>query len=310
MSSIALFFAIPAVALACDFCSCLTGINPFLTTSTRFDVVMLYQHSSTATGGSRHHALKPMHGGGTGAAEDAAASRTSEQRLSMELSFRQPIFENWDVGMRLPLRSTWINRDAEAMRVMSVGDPIVLLGLNLHDPLGLQSGRGRIGIGLSLPVAPHDLRDASELLDLDLQPGSGTVDLLFEGALSNSFDGWSAAIGLESWLHITNEHGDRRGHSVAANLATAVDLFRENSEATALLGLAGMRVEGAAAEVRGGRARADSDARTLWGTLGAEVLHGSMRVRAQVLLPIVQHRHVTSPTESTRLTLGVGYVWE
>jgi hypothetical protein len=316
---VALALLLPALAqrgIACDFCNCLMGINPYYESSDKILLHYLLQRSAsgygsaatawfnakTASAGYPERALYHAVHAVSGAAGEIP---TSEIRNTIELAYQHHFSENLMATVMLPFSLFDVTSD-RLLSVDAVGDPTLLAHYVAHDVLPIPSVL-MIGGGIKLPLADHELRDAhGAKIDPRSQPGSGSLDFVLNVTGTAQFGSWTVALDAFAKLNGANNDRDRLGSSLAFSGTINRDLLRDNEAGFAVVGIAGLRSELAARDRIAGVVDPESGSTALYGSLGSEVVVGSIRLDLSVLVPVYQHREDLSQ-ERTRILAGIRY---
>ncbi len=309
----------PVPALSCDFCNCLMGINPYYSTSDQFTIHYLYQRSTSgsasgpvvphlkpAAGSGLLHGVeppRPYHGGHTGGDETIMERET---RSTFELAYRHHFSQNFMATAVLPVTLLDVESTGR-LSVKGTGDPMVMAHYIM--PNLLPDGPSTVlllGAGVKAPLGDYMLRDGSgERLDPRLQPGSGSVDLVLNGTMTLQSEGWTFAADLFGKINTSNPERDRIGNSLALSSTVNRDLYRDNEEEFAVVGIAGLRGESAARDRVEGVIDERSGFLSGYTTLGGQIAYRSVRLDLSAMLPVYQHRNDPSSSEGVRFVTGL-----
>lgn len=219
MLGVLLLSALPS--FACDQCGCglLLGVQP-KDHATNFGLQwrMRYLNGDILAPAAPVPVAK--HGDAHGAAASGPANYT-EMYAVLEARAQIWLGQRTSVTASLPLLNNFQAVDGiRHADIYGVGDPIVLLRYVI---LGSLSGpdttrlRHRLtaGIGMKLPLGRTDVMQFGQLLDHDLQPGTGTWDEMLSVEYMVRGRTWGTSIGAMGRYNGETEHGHRMGHSAS-----------------------------------------------------------------------------------------------
>ncbi len=315
-----LMFA-PGIAGACDFCNCLMGINPNYNGEDKIIFHFLLQHSyytpsgdtalqfgsKPAAGGYGRYPLgmppKLYHLGGEG------TEPAYETRQTFEIAYQHHFSDHIMATVMLPYAISDLESGENRVSVRGIGDPTLLAHYIITDMISPDiPATLLIGGGIKLPLGQHTLRDArGTLLDPRLQPGSGSVDVLANLMATAQFGSWTTALDAYGKINTTNGSGDRMGSSLALSATVNHDLLRSNQDLFAIVGIAGLREEMAGRDRIVGEIDERSGFTATYGSLGAQVVYGAVKLDMTVLLPLHQNRSSSEPMERPRILSGLRY---
>lgn len=309
-ASLLCFFLLGSIpGRACDFCSCVMGINPFYNGMNRVGITFLYQRSHVVAG-EFVPGTKLAHGG-AGTDEGGVTSAETERRMTFELSYQHHLSDHVLLTALLPFSRSSVESGG-TLSVYGIGDVTLLGHYAITDLFSDQKPATLLlGGGVELPTGTNDLRhDDGHLIDPRLQPGSGSFDVAAHALLTVPIDTWTFAVDAYGKVNTPNNRDDRIGNSLALTTAVSRDLYRNNPGNIALLGTAGVRGEFSGRDRIAGAVDHTTGAETLWGNLGGQLVVRHIKFNASALLPLVQHRESGGATEDLRLTLGIRYEFE
>ncbi|WKZ66533.1 MAG: hypothetical protein QY325_01080 [Flavobacteriales bacterium] len=217
---------LPSLAGACDVCGIFLGIQPHDRASS---VTMLYRMRHLE--GTLSHAplLKalPKHGG-HGSPSGAAESRYRELYQVLELRADLWLSDRFSLLASLPAVNNYRAVDGViATDVYGIGDPLLLgryLAINTRctslDERTVH--RLMVGGGAKAPVGRSDLRYRDAEVPHDLQPGTGTWDLLASLEYSVRYRRNGASVSVIGRRNGRMEEGYRMGHG----LSSTAEVFR------------------------------------------------------------------------------------
>ncbi|MFN3344744.1 MAG: hypothetical protein ACK412_03735 [Chloroherpetonaceae bacterium] len=294
---------------ACDFCNCLSGINPYYNGKNRFVLNFLSQRSfrppvlspaSTSSFSTTKHTSLPtlMHGGHT-----PSAFPTTETRRSIEMMLQHHFSERFLLTVLVPF-STLTIEQGTSLSVSGIGD----VSLLVHDVFEfdfLDRTILLLGAGIKTPTGLSNLTDAKGTrLDTRFQSGTGSWDFILNPTFFASHRGFIYALDLFAKFNTSSTVGDRIGHSLSATTTLSHDIFRNNASQMALVGIIGARLETKSKDWISGRFDADSDFTSLYGQVGGQVIFHFVKLDFLVLAPLHQSRSALAMNEQTRFLTG------
>lgn len=305
-------------ARACDFCNCLSGINPYYDDSDKLLLHYLLQRSSTQNGmdATQWFNAKPTMGGlpgqtvyhmlpGMGISDGSIPS--TETRSTLEFAYQHHFSEHWMATALVPLSYLDI-QSGRVLTIAAFGDPSLLVHYVMRDILPVNSTL-QIGAGVKLPLADHQLRDGyGTLIDPRMQPGTGSVDFDLNAVATAQFGTWTVGIDAFGRLNGANREGNRLGNALSISATVNRDIVRDNESQFAVVGIVGLRGELAAKDRIEEEIDPDSGSAATYGSLGGQLALGSVRFDLSFFVPIYQHRSDHEP-ERTRILSGVRYAF-
>ncbi len=264
--------------MACDQCGCglLLGVQP-QDHANNFSLQwrMRYLHGDitapTAMSMAGHDMTK--HGG---AVEDAPAGPLSYTETYTVLEARGQFWFGQRVSLTasIPLLNNFqaVNGIRHA-DIYGVGDPMLL---GRYVLLGSKSGpdttrlrhRFTVGLGVKVPLGRTDMEQYGEVLDHDLQPGTGTWDGMLSLEYMVRGRSWGTSFGAMGRYNGEMEGGHRMGHSASfTGEVFRIIPLKEFS----LLPSAGAYVEAALPDDMNGVEDATTGGNTLFSHLGARL---------------------------------------
>jgi hypothetical protein len=306
---------LPHVGMACDFCNCLLGINPYYSTQNTLTVSYLFQrsdhpiahvHSASSSALSlRKSAPLSLHHINHGGEGDSVP--TQESRHTIELAYRHHLTEDVLLTLLVPFSRTKQEKPSSSLTVMGSGD-ITLLGhynLRLSESLGTRLML-LIGGGIVVPVGRTDARDAAgTLLDYRLQPGRGAVGFVTTATGILQRESWTFGADAFARWNTKTSAGNRLGHNFAATLAASRELLRDNPSLFALVASVGGRLEYASKDLLAGVPDATSGATVFYLSAGVDAVYDFLRFELRTLVPVHQQRPEGGANERTRFMVGM-----
>lgn len=209
--------------LGCDVCGIFLGIQPNDRTSS-FGLVYRMRYLEGRFEPPRT-AVLTKHGG----ADDLPVpTHRTETYQALELRADIRLGQRWSLLGILPVVNNYASSNGRVdADIYGVADPTVLarwIAVNTKQKADTVRWRHRftIGAGGKLPVGRTTMRYDEQLVDHDLQPGTGT----FDGVLSLEYlvrhNGWGAGFSSIGRWNAANNEGFRAGHGVNGTL----ELFR------------------------------------------------------------------------------------
>ena len=215
-----LLLALPG--LACDQCGCglLLGVQPY-DHATNFGLQWRMRYLK---GDIHSQAAAPVslakHGGHTEGPVDHSATYIETYSV-LEARGQFWFGQRTSLTASIPLLNNFQSVDGiRHADIYGVGDPILLAR---YAVLGSTSGpdttrlrhRFTVGLGVKLPLGRTDVVQYGELLDHDLQPGTGTWDGMLSLEYMVRGRQWGTSIGMMGRYNGVMEGGHRMGHSTA-----------------------------------------------------------------------------------------------
>ena len=295
------------VLFACDFCNCLSGINPYYNGKNRLALNFLSQRSFLPpilptplnTVQTKHHALPTLMHGGHG----ASPFPTIETRQTLELMLQHHLSERFMLTALVPF-STLTIEQGSSFSVSGIGD-ITLMAHYVFDLPLFERSTLLLGGGVKTPTGLSNLTDASKRrLDTRFQSGSGSWDFVFNPMFIAQQSGFTYAIDVFMKLNTKGTVGDRIGHSLSATTTLSHDVFRSNPSQTALVGMFGARFEAKTQDWISSQFDRDSDFASFYAQVGVQVVFYFVKIDALALVPLHQSRSTLAMNEETRFLMG------
>ncbi len=292
---------------ACDFCNCLSGINPYYNGKNRLALNFLSQRSSLpptlpsplSTLEAKHRALPTVLHGGHG----ASPFPTTETRQTLELMLQHHLSERFMLTALVPL-STLTIEQGSSFSVSGIGD-VTLMAHYVFDLPLFERSMLLLGGGIKTPTGLSNLTDASKRrFDTRFQSGSGSWDFVLNPMFMTQQSGFTYALDAFIKLNTKGAVGDRIGHSLFATTTLSHDIFRHNPAQTALVGILGMRLETKTQDWISGQFDRDSDFTSLYAQVGAQVVFYFVKIDVLALVPLHQSRSRLAMNEKTRFLTG------
>lgn len=312
MTKFILIFAIgaclsPHVLYSCDFCSCLSGINPYYNGKNRVAVNFLSQRSflppilPTPTNTLQTKHIQPattMHGG-----HGASPFPTTETRRTLEVMFQHHLTERFMLTTLVPF-STLSVEQGSLFSVSGIGD-VSLLAHYVFEFDWFERSTILLGGGMKMPTGLSNLTDASgKRFDTRFQSGTGSWDFILNPILLLSQSGFTGALDLFAKFNTGGATGDRLGHSLSATATLSHDVFRNNASQTALLGILGTRLETKTQDWISSQFDVHSGFTSLYAQVGGQVVFYFFKLDFLVLVPVHQSRSTLAMQEQTRFFTG------
>lgn len=175
--------------------------------------------------------LTPKHGGGavvTAQQRTAPTSHYTELYYAAEVRGQYWLSQRVSLVASIPLVNNYQAVDGiRHADVIAMGDPLIMGRYLLSSTkAGLDTNVRRhrliVGAGAKLPLAQHDVSQYGEVLDHDLQPGTGTWDWLLSAEYQLRGRHWGFGVGSIGRINGTSADGVRFGHA----LSTTAEVFR------------------------------------------------------------------------------------
>lgn len=292
---------------ACDFCNCVSGINPYYNGKNRLAINFLSQRSFLPptlptplnTVQTKHHALPSLMHGGHG----ASPFPTTETRQTLELMLQHHLSEHFMLTALVPF-STLTIEQGSSFSVSGIGD-ITLMAHYVFDLPLFERSTLLLGGGVKTPTGLSNLTDASSRrFDTRFQSGSGSWDFVFNPMFIAQQSGFTYAIDVFMKLNTKGTVGDRIGHSLSATTTLSHDVFRSNPSQTALVGMFGARFEAKTQDWISSQFDRDSDFASFYAQVGVQVVFYFVKIDALALVPLHQSRSTLAMNEETRFLMG------
>ena len=297
----------PHVLFSCDFCNCLSGINPYYNGKSRFALNFLSQRSflppilPTPTNPlqTKHMPLATtMHGG-----HGASPFPTTETRRTIEVMVQHHLTDRLMLTALAPF-STLTIEQGSSFSVSGIGD-VSLLAHYVFEFDVLDRATLLLGGGIKTPIGLSNLTDANGTrLDTRFQSGTGSWDFILNPSFFASHLGFTYALDVFAKFNTRGIVGDRIGHSLSATTTLSHDVFRNNASQTALVGILGARFETKTQDWISGKFDVDSGFTSLYAQAGGQVVFYFFKLDFLVLVPVHQSRSTLAMNEQTRFLTG------
>lgn len=293
--------------IACDFCNCLSGINPYYNGKNRFAINFLLQRSflpptlsaSTNTLQAKRIALPTMMHGGHG----SSPFPTTETRQTIEFTAQHHLSTHLMLTALLPFSTLKIEQ-SRTVSVSGIGDA-VFLGHYIFELPFFERTLLICGGGLKVPTALSNLTDDSgNRLDTRFQSGTGSWDFILNPMMFISQNGFTCALDIFAKFNTSGAMGDRLGHSLSATATLSHDVFRNNQTQTALVGILGTRLEAKGQDWISDKLDVDSAFMSFYAQFGGQVVLSFFKLDFLVLVPVHQSRSTLAMNEQTRFLTG------
>lgn len=298
------------LGLACDQCGCslLSGVQPYERTNNfGFQFRMRYLHGDLLNTTSPPSFAKH----GTLAAPATKASTPyTELYYAVELRGQFWLSQRISMVASVPLVNNYQAVDhITHADVMALGDPIVMGRYELLNNAGCQDStavrhRLTVGAGAKLPLGRHDVEQYGEMLDADLQPGTGTWDALASLEFQMRGPRWGMYVGTMGRYNGTMANGHRFGHSASGT----AEVFRVvQLGALRWYPSAGGYAEYAAADVTNGEADAGTGGSVLFSHLGSRLWWRSFGLSLVWQHAVLQDKGAIMVPDRERFLAGITY---
>ncbi len=292
---------------ACDFCNCLSGINPYYNGKNRLALNFLSQRSfmqpillsPSNTTQTKYHALPTLMHGGHG----ASPFPTTETRQTFELMLQHHLSEHFMLTALVPF-STLTIEQGSSFSVSGIGDMTLMAHYVFDFPL-FERSTLLLGGGIKTPTGLSNLTDASNRqLDTRFQSGTGSWDFVFNPLFIAQQSGFTYALDAFMKLNTSGTVGDRIGHSLSVTTTLSHDIFRSNPSQTALVGILGVRLETKTQDWISGQFDRDSGFSSLYAQVGMQVVFYFVKIDVLAIVPLHQSRSALAMNEETRFLTG------
>lgn len=239
-----------------------------------------------------------MHGG-----HGASPFPTNETRQTIEMMFQHHLSERVMLTALLPF-STLTIEQGNSFSVSGIGDP-TFLGHYIFELPTFERTTMLLGGGLKAPTGLSNLTDQSgNRFDTRFQSGTGSWDFILSSMMFLSHGGFTYALDLFAKFNTSGAMGDRLGHSLSATGTLSHDLLRNNASQTALVGIAGARLETKSQDWISGKFDVDSGFTSLYAQAGGQVIFYFFKLDFLVLVPVHQSRSTLAMNEQMRFLAG------
>ncbi len=216
------------LSMACDQCGCglLQTVQPH-DRANNFGLQwrMRYLHGIMTVPGVTSLA---KHAGHTATTSASTTSDYTEVYQALELRAQFWLGERWSVLATLPVVNNYQSVDlVRHADIYELGDPMVLvrypvLASRPSPDTNAVRYRFTIGAGAKMPLGRSDVSQYGEVLDHDLQPGTGTWDGLLSLEFMLSGKRWGMGLSAVGRYNTANASGHQMGHG----LSTTAEVFR------------------------------------------------------------------------------------
>jgi len=233
----------------------------------------------------------------------------SEPDEVKELYYVHELFGNYHLGngwsalVSLPLVNNYRSVDAStAADVYGFGDPWLMLRKQFE-----WSGKNSrlyllmAGVGVKLPVGEVQRDYDGELMDLDMQPGSGSMDESFQLFFQTEGKKWIFSSSQIFRFNGRGENDYRYGHALAASLEAGLELL--DKEETRLYLTAGPYMEWMGNDA----GSSDTYEKTLFAQVGVRARYGSMVFQLNGQSTVAQDYGAGRIPTTQRVIVGVQY---
>jgi hypothetical protein len=295
-------------AMACDQCSCglLLGIQP-RDHANNFGLQWRMRYLQGDLIGTSL-VLMPKHGGSHDAEE--ASEHIVETYSVLELHGQVWLGDRFSLTGSLPVLSNFQSvNGARSADLTAVGDPM-LLGryVVFGSTTGLDTTHLRqrftVGLGVKMPLGRTDVVQYGELLDHDLQPGSGTWDGLLSAEYMLRGRQWGGSASVMARYNTAGSDGHRMGNSATIT----AEAFRIIPiKAWRLLPAAGAYLEMARPEQTHGEEKEGTGGNVLFSHLGLRLWWGDLGFAVAWQHALVNDLGNEMTPNRERFTAGITY---
>ncbi len=294
-----------SLAEACDICHLYTGIVPG---DQQHHIGWIYR--------SRMHfgelKNKVIRVGGPKHFSPATREGTVYKEIFnvLELRMRYQISNKWRVSAGVPLVNNYRSIDViTRANVYGVGDAWLLgerevfrfsIGTNNQNMHRLQ-----LGAGVKLPTGNTNLRYHNTLLDLDMQPGSGSTDGLFSLGYLLRYKRWGINSSGSVRISIAEKTDYRYGNGL--NGAWNAFCLFPLGEKSNFMPNVGINYEAARMDKEEESVIANSGGQIVFAGAGADFFIGSLQVGGNFQMPVFQSYNGQQIPNINRIILRVQY---
>lgn len=291
------------IASACDICGSYLSLYPEDRSSF---VSMLYKHR-VLSGTLDPQVSLLKHGGSE---EQVQYGDYLELYSTMEFRANYFLSESVSILAIVPMVNRYRSIDRRRMAdTYGVGDPVVMGNFIVANTSGSESFTGfrhrlTFGLGVKIPLGRTDVQYNGELLDRDMQAGSGTWDGLT--AVTYSVRKSKLGVGVQ-WMGgftTENQYGDRYGYN--HNLSVE-PFYLVNLGETTVAPFVGGYMETFSDEVERGEVVDGTGGTVLFSKTGARVWRGKWNAQAELQVAMAEERAETVPPNRFRIVAGVSY---
>lgn len=268
----------PALGLACDQCSVQIGNvlqseGHFIGYSHRMRKLQGTIGGAKTLGGSKHL---------------DQAGETKELFITHEIYGNYRLSEKLHLSAAIPLVNNYRASDGNVLTdVYGMGDPWLMLRRQDRKERERGTTVWSVGIGVKFPLGQTDLSDNETVLDLDMQPGTGSTDLIGDLTLYHGINRVSILSQLSCKRTGEGAEGFTYGNSLSHTVLGGYKVTKEN--AVQLDILTGVYQEYLGRDAVNKEAEGSSSY-NLFGELSALIAHKRLRGRASVQR--VMHRNI------------------
>jgi hypothetical protein len=265
---------LPSMGLACDVCGIFLGIQPHDRTSS-ISLLWRYRHLEGDVLIPATKSSMPKHGGHAPPSDEARSVHYRE--LYQVAEFRGDLWLDDRIALlvSLPVVNNYRAMDGVvANDVYGIGDPLVIGRYMLVNTKCLTLDervvhRVLLGVGAKAPLGRSDVLYNGEPVDLDMQPGTGTWDLLASAEYMVRYKRNGASLSTVARRNSANDDGYQLGHG----LSTTAEVFRrfDLGEAWKVMPSVGLYHELSGMDVSYGEPVAGTGSSTLFAHVGSRV---------------------------------------
>ncbi len=223
----ALALSLSAATMACDICGVFLGVSP----NDRMSSIALFHRYRLLQGDIAMPHSFTKHAG----EEQQGTSHYREMYATLEVRADIWLSQRFSVLTSIPVvqNARSIGGDSP-VRAGGVGDPFVLARYTVLNSRGNEDRstavhRVLLGAGLKLPLGSTDRRYNDIELDPDLQPGTGSWDLLASMEYHVRFERWAASLQVIGRQNGENDEGMRFGTGISSSMELARILKRDHT---------------------------------------------------------------------------------
>jgi hypothetical protein len=188
-----------------------------------------------------------------------------------------------------------------------IGDPIIAVNYILHNSLSDTEGwatRITGGLGVKAPAGRTDVTYEEQLLDRDMQAGTGSWDPL----LSVSLVARKGKVGVGcQWIGMLSTEGgqgERYGHNQNLNLEA---FYLAGGEKLSVAPAIGMYGENYGNESIAGEQIAGTGGSVLFAKAGVRAWNGAWQLQTELQYAVAEERAETVPPNKFRVIAGLSY---
>ncbi len=292
-----------AVAFSCDNCNIYMGVTP---NDFSHSISLFYRWTWRYGTFNELGVQTARHGA---ASTNYIRSDVKEYYATYELRGTYFFTPRLSTTVNLPYRNNYrsVNSTTET-DVYGLGDPTAMMSYRLinsrKDDSTKVGHRLELGAGVKAPVGRFKATYQGELVDHDMQLGSGSTDLLLNLDYYYRRTNWGINTSLSYKWNTLNTKGFRYGDRANGALGVFM-LVRTNK--MQIVPYAGAYVEASGSDMDDGRLVPESRIFTVFSRGSLGIYRGKWSLTTEYLLPVFQVKDNSSLLEGYRFRIGLSY---